>query len=373
MTLHYTRFFAGVLCAAGAAFAAGAAEVVTLPIGAAAPDFSLPGVDGKTCSLGDFASAEVLVIVFTCNHCPTAQAYEGRIQQLANDYRDRGVALVAISPNDPRALRLDELGYTDLSDSLEEMKIRAKDRAFTFPYLFDGAKQEVSKAYGPVSTPHVFVFDKQRALRYCGRVDDHENPDKVKAHDARNAIEAVLAGTPVPVEKTKTVGCSIKWADKRGSVKESLDRWAQEPVSVETIDDAGIKELLKNDSGKLRLINVWSTWCGPCVIEFPQLIEMHRMYRGRDFELVTISGDPPENVGRVEDFLKKNQASSRNYRFHTDDTYALIAAIDPKWEGPFPHTMLVAPGGEVIYRHTGPIEPLEVKKAIVGFLGRTYK
>ena len=131
----------------------------TLPIGAAAPDFRLPGVDGKTYSLKDFADAKVLVVVFTCNHCPTAQAYEGRIARLHADYKDKGVAVVAISPNDPAAVRLDELGYTDLGDSFEDMKIRAKDHKFAYPYLYDGETQATSKAYGVLATPHVFVFD----------------------------------------------------------------------------------------------------------------------------------------------------------------------------------------------------------------------
>ena len=116
------------------AFGAAPKSVTPLELGAPAPDFALPGVDGQTYRLADFASAKVLVVLFTCNHCPTAQAYDDRIVQLHADFKGRGVALVAISPNDPLAVRLDELGYTDLSDSLEEMKVRAKDRAFAFPY-----------------------------------------------------------------------------------------------------------------------------------------------------------------------------------------------------------------------------------------------
>ena len=130
-----------LLCVAGARGSVPAAEgpiVPTLAIGAPAPDFDLPGVDGRRYSLKDFASAPVLAVVFTCNHCPTAQAYEDRIQKLHDDYAGKGVALVAISPNDPKAVRLDELGYSDLSDSLEEMKVRADDKGFTFPYLYDG-------------------------------------------------------------------------------------------------------------------------------------------------------------------------------------------------------------------------------------------
>src|SRR5580658_643134 len=187
----------------------------TLAIGAAAPDFSLPAVDGKTYHLQDFASSKVLVVVFTCVHCPTAQLYEGRIKKLAADYRDRDVALVAIQPNNPKAVRLDELGYTDLADSLPEMKIRADYRHFNFPFLYDGETQSVARAYGPTATPHLFVFDQERKLRYEGRVDSSPREALAKRQDARLAIDAVLAGEPVKMEKTPTVGCSIKWAYKQ--------------------------------------------------------------------------------------------------------------------------------------------------------------
>jgi glutathione peroxidase-family protein len=132
----------------------------TLPIGAQAPDFCLPGIDDKTHCLKEYDSSKVLAIVFTCNHCPTAQLYENRVKQLASDYRDRGVALVAIEPNDPQAVRLDEMGYTDVSDSFAEMKIRAEYRRFNFPYLYDGETQRVARAYGPSATPHVFILTR---------------------------------------------------------------------------------------------------------------------------------------------------------------------------------------------------------------------
>jgi len=357
-----------------AAVVGAAPEIKTLEIGAKAPNFRLPGVDGKMHRLAEYDKAKVLVIVFTCNHCPTAQAYEERIKKLVADYKDKGVVLVAISPNDPQAVRLDELGYTDLSDSLEEMKIRAKDKAYNFPYLYDGDKQEVSQAYGPVSTPHVFIFDSERKLRFVGRVDDNErHPDQVTSQDARNAIEALLAGNPVPVEKTKTVGCSIKWSDKRDSAKQSFEKWAKEPIRLEAVDLEGVKKLVKNDGNKLRFINVWASWCGPCAREFPDLVEVYRMYRGRDFEMVGISIDSPDEKAKVQSFLEKNQASYANYHYSGKDTYALIDVVDPKWEGPIPYTLIVKPGGEVLYRHLGTIEPLEVKKAIVEYLGRTYK
>jgi len=351
-----------------------AEEVKTLEIGAAAPEFKLPGADGRTHRLADYKRAKVLVVVFTCNHCPTAQAYEERIKALASDYKDKGVALVAISPNDPKAVRLDELGYTDVSDSLADMKIRAKDKRFNFPYLYDGDKQEVSKAYGPVSTPHVFIFDGERKLRYVGRVDDNENQQagRVTSTDARNAIEALLAGRPVPVETTRTFGCSIKWSDKRASVAQSFEKWAQESVNLQTIDLEGVKKVLKNDSNDLCLVNIWSTRCGPCVAEFPELVEINRMYRGREFRMVSINVEGNEAKDRVLSFLKKNQASFTNY-VYDGDVYAFIDAVDPKWPGAIPYTLLIKPHGEVVRRYMGQIEPLAVKKAVVECLGRVYK
>jgi peroxiredoxin len=350
-------------------------EHKTLAIGAKAPNFSLPGIDGKTYTLASFKSSPILVIIFTCNHCPTAQAYEDRVIQMTKDYKKKGVAVVAISPNDPKSVNLNELGYTDLSDSYAEMKIRAKEKGYNFPYLYDGETQSVSRAYGPVATPHIFIFDKTRKLVYQGRIDDMENPAKTPANqDARNAIEALLAAQQVPVTSTKVFGCSVKWAEKKEVVQRVYDKWAIEPVNVEMIDEPALKELLKNKSDKLRLINVWATWCGPCVAEFDDFITINRMYRGRDFEFISISADTPANKEKVMKFLKKQQASNTNYLFSVDDKYKLIEIIDPKWEGALPYTILVEPGGKIVYAKQGPIDPALMKKTIVEnpMIGRYY-
>jgi len=344
----------------------------TLPIGQKAPDFRLLGIDGKYYSLKDFEQAKVLVIIFMANHCPTSQAYEDRIIKLADDYRDKKVAVVGISSNNPQALRLDEMGYTDLGDSYEEMKIRAAEKGFNFPYLYDGDEQQVAAAYGAKTTPHVFIFDKDRKLRFVGRFDDSENPAKVTTHDTRNAIDAILAGKKVEVEQTRSFGCSIKWGDKIEATKKALEQWNLETVQIEMVDLAGVKQLLANESDKLRLINIWATWCGPCVTEFPQLIEINRMYRHRDFEMVTISLDDPDRNAEVLKFLKKNHASTKNYHYRLENKYQFMEAIGNDWQGAIPFTLLIKPGGEVIFKKMGMIDPLEVKKAIVGYLGRYY-
>jgi len=355
----------GLLCIAVRILAADSNSVETLPLGALAPDFRLPGVDGKRYSLKDFKKANVLVILFTCNHCPTAQYYEERLKQIVNDYKNKGVALVAISPNDPKSVRLDELGYTDLSDSFAEMTIRARHKKFNFPYLYDGDKEEVSRAYGPVATPHAFVFDKERKLRYAGRVDDSERPEYVKTHELRDALDALLAGREVAVPHTKSFGCSIKWAGKEEAVKQYLSRLAAEPVTVELVDAQGLKSLRTSDSGKVRLISFWATWCGPCVTEFPDLITINRMYRHRAFELITISANYPDEQKEVLAFLKKQQASGRNLLFGETDKYKLMEAFDPKWNGALPYSVLLGPNGDVIYKCLDAVDPLEMKRAIV--------
>lgn len=342
-----------------------------LELGAAAPDFQLPGVDGRTYSLKDFATARVLVIIFTCNHCPTAQAYEDRLIKLHHDYKDRGVTVVAMNPNDPLAVRLDELGYTDLSDSLEEMKIRARDRKFPFPYLHDGDTQTTSRAFGVLATPHVFIFDQQRKLRYAGRIDDAD-VKPVKVHDARNAIEALLAGRPVPVARTRVFGCSTKWADKRGDVKKALARWDEESVTLEHLDEAGVARLARNDSKQLLLVHVWASWCGPCVSELPEWVTVNRMYRRRAFRLVTLSLDQPEKQEAALKVLRDNHVAAANYLVTVKDRDRFADVLDRQWAGPLPYTLLIAPGGKVIYRRAGPMEPLAVRRAIVGHLGRTY-
>lgn len=343
----------------------------TLPIGSPAPDFNLPGTDGKNYSLKDFASSKVLLIIFTCNHCPTAQAYESRIKQLVTDYKSKGVAVVAISPNDPLSVRLDELGYTDLSDSFEEMKIRARDIQINYPYLYDGENSQLSMKYGPQATPHAFIFDEKRLLRYTGRIDDGEKPGTAKIHDVRNALDALVAGKPVPVEKTKTFGCSIKWPDKRSYAEKAPEEWAKEKVSIEELDLDQLKTLLKNDGMNYKLINVWATWCGPCVTEFPEFVNMNRMYRNREFELITISLDELNRKPNALNFLTKKQASMKNYIFK-GDKYAFIEGLDKKWEGSLPYTLFIAPGGKIIYGKQGLIEPLELKKIIAENIGRIY-
>ena len=293
---------------------------------------------------------------------PSSQAYEKRIIRLTSDYKAKGVHVVAISPNAPQALRIDELGYSDVGDSFDDMKTRAKAAGYNFPYLYDGETETASKQYGPVSTPHVFIFDQDRKLRYNGRIDDTENPNKTPlSNDARSAIDAILDNQPVPVAVTKTFGCSIKWLEKSNWTQKAAITWANEPVTLDTINLAGIATLVRNNTPKLRLINLWATWCVPCVEEFPELVTLNRMYRDRGFELVSISTDDSTAKTKALHVLEKQQSSSPNYFYTGDDKYKLMEAIEP--------------GGKIIYAHQGAINPEELRKIIFDdpYMGRIYK
>jgi peroxiredoxin len=344
-----------------------------LPIGSPAPNFELPGVDGKIHKLSDYASSPVLVVVFTCNHCPIAQIYEQRISQLAADYKDRGVAVVAIQPNDPKALTIDELDSSDMSDSLAEMKIRAQYKHLTYPYLYDGDTQSVARAYGPQATPHVFVFDSERRLRYQGRVDSSYRLELVKTHETRDAIDALLGHKEVVVTQTGVFGCSTKWKEKEAAQAEALRKIESQPVQLEMATAEELKKLRTNPTGKTLLVSFWATWCGSCIHEFADFQDTFRMYSVRDLELVTVSANMPDEKTTVQHYLEKMHATSRNLLFASEDTAALQAAFDPEWQSAVPYTVLIAPDGKILYKRQGTVDMLELRRTILAQVVTEYE
>jgi len=338
----------------------------TLAIGAQAPHFELPGTDGATHRLSDYSSSKVLVVVFTCDHCPVAQMYEKRIKQLVADYGKRGVAVVAINPNDPKAVQLSEMGHTDLGDSLAEMKLRAEYRRFNFPYLSDGATQSVALKYGPTATPHAFVFDEQRHLQYEGRLDNNPREELATKHETRDAIEALLSGRAVAVRNAPAVGCSTKWAYKEAGAEAEIERSRQEPPRIELASADQIKALRANSgNGKLLLVNFWATWCEPCLTEFPELQKMVRMYRRRALDIVTVSINNPDERKLVLSFLEEHHAVSRNLLLNSTDAADAVSSFGTGWTGAVPFTALIGMNGEVLLKVQGRMNEVEVRRAIL--------
>jgi peroxiredoxin len=174
----------------------------TLSIGDKAPDFTLPGVDGKDWALADFADKPLLLVVFSCNHCPYVVGSEDRMNALYEDYAERGMAMVAINSNETE---------NHPTDDFEHMVARARDKGFAFAYLQDES-QDIARAYGALRTPHFFLFDAARQLRYTGRMDDNpRQPGQETTHELRDALDALLAGEDPPLAVTNPIGCNVKW------------------------------------------------------------------------------------------------------------------------------------------------------------------
>jgi peroxiredoxin len=341
---------------------------VTLQIGAKAPAFSLPGIDGKVHSLSDYAGSPVLVIVFTCNHCPAAQLYEQRIRQLSTDYRARGVTVVAINPDSEKTISLRELAYSDVPDTLDGMRARAAYRHLDYPYLYDGDSQAAANAFKVVALPQVFAFDAQRALRYVGRIDDSLQAAQVKSSDARAAIDALLAQQEVRIATTSVQGCPMKWLGKTSAVQEQDAEIAAAPVRLDLIGPPDLAALRGNGTPDLMMVNFWATWCAPCIIEFPELQKTYRMYRSRNLQFVTVSTDSPDAKASVMKLLQEQRASSRNHLFESDDTAALQDAFDRAMPAAVPFTLVLAPGGDVIHQQLGEANIPSLRRAILANL-----
>lgn len=343
----------------------------TLTVGSHAPDFTLPGIDGKMHSLKDYNSAKILAIIFTCNHCPVAQMYEKRIKQLVTDYQNRGVAFVVIMGNDDKAEKFSEWGFTDVGDSFQDMKLRAAYRHFNYPYLYDGATQAVTRKYGPSATPHIFIFDQQRILRYEGRIDSNPREALATKHEARDAINDLLAGKEIAVKDTPAMGCSTKWAFKESGVQAEAAANDAKPVTLDLITPVALKTLLRNrGTDKLLFVNFWATWCGPCMEEFPEIEKMVRMYDDRQVQFVTVSINSPDEKKLVLNFLQKQHAFNRNLLLDSNDSAEAVTALGSSdWKGAAPYTAIIGTDGKILYStQNGVMDPIEVRRALLKLL-----
>jgi hypothetical protein len=276
--------------------------------------------------------------------------------------------MILINPNNPRAVRLNELGYTDMSDSFEEMKVRAKFYGWTLPYLYDGETQTTAMKFGAVATPHIFLFDEQRKLRYQGAIDDSRNAANVKQHYAADAIEALLNGRPVATPETRALGCTTKWIDKATGVEEEMKAIQATPVTLTPIDAAGLKALRENaTSNKTLIVSFWHTGNRLSEAQFADLQTSFRMYSlsPRPVDMVTVSTDAPNKSDAVLAYLKSQFATSTNRQLASTDMAAMQSAFGMKWNAAQPFTVVIDPSGKVAYQKEGAIDIREVRRVIL--------
>lgn len=358
-----------------------APKVETLKIGAAAPDFTLEGVDGKRYSLVDFKSSAYLVMVFTCNHCPDARAAWGRLNGFAKMYADKGVQVVAVSTNSPKALMPWENGFSVYGDSFPEMKQVAAERGFVFPYLYDGDTQVVGLAYGAKATPHVFIFGPKRKLLYEGHFDNgHRNPGPASENTVRDNIDALLAGKSVIKERTNVFGCSTKWAYKEAWAIKKQKEWDALPVKVDGLSVGKAKGLFENKGKRVKVVHFWAASGNGGGASFPVLIDTYRRYQKRPFEMVTVGVDSEKGKDGVlrglKDahfptsadtlrFIKKEGRDTSHFYCEGGDVKAVLGLVGESEVGAVPFTVVLAPGGKVLYRKDGKVNDVELRRAIV--------
>jgi hypothetical protein len=263
----------------------------------------------------------------------------------------------------PSAVRLDELGYTDLTDSPADMKIRVKDKQIPWPYLYDGETQSTVQKFGAVATPHVFIFDQDRKLRYEGRIDDNQNQKLVKVHNVRDAIDALLQGKEVAVAHRPAFGCSTKWLSKSGDVQREWAKIAAEPVVLKPASAADLISLRSNSGDKVTVIHFWNTANTNLASNFSQLETTYRMYRGRAYDFVTVNTNATTDADKVTGFLNSQHASSTNLQVASADPPSVQRAFGSLWQPDKEYTVVIAPGGKIVYTHKGPIEILDVRHA----------
>ena len=203
-------------------------------------------------------------------------------------------------------------------------------------------------------------------------MDNSYRKELVKTEDARNAIDAILNGQPIAVTHTGVFGCSTKWKSKEASRLETLKKIEAEPVSVDMAGDADLKKLRGNPTGKLLLVSFWTTWCGPCIHQMPDLEDIYRMYRDRDFELITVSANMPAEKNSVLKMLQLQHASTRNLLFASDDTQALQTAFNPQWKSGVPYTALISAGGKIIFEKSGELDLLNLRRTILANMPGDY-
>ena len=338
---------------------------IALEPGAEMPQFRLPGLNGRLHDSSEFEKSNILAVIFLSNHCPTSQRFQERLIRLAKDYRPHGFTIVAISPNDPEAILPDELAHSDLGDTIEEMGIRAKELSYPFQYLYDGKTQEAAKAFGARVTPHAFLFNKTRKLCYTGRVGDPKNPTRTDREDLRLAIEALVQDKIPPVVQGRAFGSSIKWSKNRAIVEKVRERFSRETVSLKKADKRTLEFIRENKATWPKLIYVWSIEDKRKRNDLLELSSIHKIYRKRGLEWVTVCIDGETFQESAQQLLKETQASGRNFICPGSELSPLADLRAEKGNRITPYLALVESAGKIAYRSTAGLDPLLLKRHIL--------
>jgi peroxiredoxin len=311
-------------------------------IGQAAPDFSLKDLKGNSQSL-QAHRGKIVVITFLSTQCPIANAYHERLRALATDYTGKNVVLLGLYPNN--------------TESLSVIKSKAAQEKFTFPVMRDEGNI-VADLYSAMTTPEIFVVDGQGVLRYHGRIDNSAETSRVVRSDLREALNEMLDGKPVSVSQTKQFGCSIKRAKAPAANTKAVSTAAPvQAAKVALLKAADFPKLRDSAKGQVLVLNFWATWCGPCVAEFPEFVQLDAKYRDKGVKVIAISADEPSDLeSKVRPFLKQQKAIFDTYVQDVENVEDIINQINKDWPGALPATFIFDKQGNIAHSFLGIVD-----------------
>ena len=330
------------------------------------PSFSLEGTDGKQYHQNQFKDKEFVCIILYSNHCKISQSFEGLIKEISEHLDSENSILLLVSPNNELALLPDELAYSDVGDSLKEMRIRSKDRNFEFPYLYDGVKQTVSNQLSAKSTPHAFLFNKTRNLVYSGRIGDYNDPDNLEKSDLYQTYRSARNHTHINQVITKVHGTAIKTKEDIFIANEVRRRYSEESVKIRPINQQTLKFFLKYNLGKTTLFYLWSAKDKSSRENLLILSEIYKIFRKRGLKLFTINID--KDFKEIKLQLEKAQLSASNFILPGNEISPLVRYIPNNTTRVTPLTILFSKEKQTLFSKIGYIDSLILKRLILNDL-----
>lgn len=310
-------------------------------IGQPAPDFTLKDLNGQQHSLEDYRG-KVVIVSFISTECPVVNAYLERIKAIAADYKARNVVFLGINSNS--------------AEPMSAMREQAAKNNLTFTILKDEGNR-VADAYGASFTPEVYLIDVAGRLRYHGRIDNAPEVRRVTRHDLRQALDELLAGKAVSTPETKAFGCVIKRAGEATLQATIPANLVQDQPRVLLLKPAEFTRLTQQAKGQVLVINFWATWCGPCVVEFPEFVSLDEKYRDKGVRVVAISADDPSEINSaVIPFIKQMKARFEVYVQDVEDPQEMIDVVNKDWPGTLPATFIFDRQSKMVFQHFGIVD-----------------
>ena len=333
------------------------------------PEFELLGTNGLTYRSEDLKAKKIVCLVMLSNHCKISQRFEYLINEISEKMKQNDSILIAISPNNENAIIPDELAYSEVGDSYEEMKIRSINNRYTFPYLYDGEKQVVAKQLGSKSTPHGYLFDRKRKLVFSGKIGDYNKPTDIKESDLFKKYLDCLNDEDPKITHTKVHGTSIKFTEDIFMADRIKKRYANETVTLRYIDEKTLKFFIEHLKGSPTIFHIWSSSVNGFRQNLIELSSIYKIFRKRGFRLLTICVDPDKTETEIKTQLERAQLSAVNLCLKGSEVGSLMKFVPIESKSTVPFTILFGNEGNHLYSTVGGIDTLRCKKLIVNELG----